>query len=73
MFSTTEDNQHTVLIQVYEGEHQMTANNRLLGKFELSGVRPARRGIPQIRVSVHGFDPYLCFFFSLRYEKHEGE
>ncbi len=41
-----------VLIQVFEGERSRTRDNNLLGKFELSGIPPAPRGVPQINVSV---------------------
>ncbi|MFO7245039.1 MAG: molecular chaperone DnaK [Actinomycetes bacterium] len=51
VFSTAEDNQPSVLIQVYQGERSFARDNKLLGTFELSGIAPAPRGVPQIEVT----------------------
>ncbi|GAN85989.1 molecular chaperone DnaK [Komagataeibacter intermedius] len=50
-FSTAEDNQNAVTIKVYQGEREMAADNKLLGTFDLTGIAPAPRGVPQIEVT----------------------
>src|SRR5574342_862584 len=50
VFSTADDNQTAVTIKVYQGERDMAADNRLLGQFNLEGIPPAPRGVPQIEV-----------------------
>ena len=51
VFSTAEDNQPSVLIQVYQGEREFARDNKPLGTFELTGIAPAPRGVPQIEVT----------------------
>ena len=51
VFSTAQDNQNSVTIQVYQGERPMAVDNKSLGQFDLSGIAPAPRGVPQIEVS----------------------
>lgn len=51
VFSTAEDNQPAVTIKVYQGEREMAASNKLLGEFNLEGIPPAQRGLPQIEVT----------------------
>ncbi len=51
IYTTAEDNQTSVLIKVYQGERKVASENRLLGQFELTGIPPAPRGVPQIEVS----------------------
>jgi molecular chaperone DnaK len=50
VFSTADDNQSAVTVRVFQGERQMCADNRLLGQFNLDGIPPAPRGVPQIEV-----------------------
>jgi molecular chaperone DnaK len=51
VFSTADDNQQAVTIKVYQGEREMAADNKLLGQFDLMGIPPAPRGVPQIEVT----------------------
>ncbi|KHJ53590.1 molecular chaperone DnaK [Aureimonas altamirensis] len=51
VFSTAEDNQNAVTIQVFQGEREMAADNKMLGRFNLEGIPPAPRGVPQIEVT----------------------
>jgi molecular chaperone DnaK len=51
VFSTAEDNQSAVTIRVFQGERELAANNKLLGNFDLAGIPPAPRGVPQIEVT----------------------
>jgi molecular chaperone DnaK len=51
VFSTAEDNQNAVTIRVYQGEREMAADNKMLGNFDLMGIPPAPRGVPQVEVT----------------------
>src|SRR5690606_5684820 len=51
LFSTAEDNRTAVTIRVFQGEREMAADNKLLGQFDLVGIPPAPRGVPQIEVT----------------------
>jgi len=51
IFSTAEDNQSAVTIRVFQGERKMANDNKLLGQFNLEGISPAKRGVPQIEVT----------------------
>ena len=51
VYSTAEDNQQAVTIRVFQGEREMAADNKMLGNFDLVGIPPARRGVPQIEVT----------------------
>ena len=50
-FSTADDNQNAVTIRVFQGEREMCADNKMLGQFDLTGIPPARRGVPQIEIT----------------------
>ena len=52
VFSTAEDNQSAVTIRVFQGEREMAADNKMLGQFDLVGIPPAPRGVPQIEVAL---------------------
>lgn len=66
IFSTAADNQAVVKIKVFEGERGLTEHNNLLGEFELSGIPPSKKGVPQIEVEF-GLDANglltVCFDF----------
>src|SRR2546426_12504641 len=51
VFSTAEDNQNAVTIRVFQGEREMASDNKMLGQFDLVGLPPAPRGVPQIEVT----------------------
>src|SRR3546814_21260 len=51
VFSTADDNQQAVTIRVFQGEREMAADNKMLGQFDLVGIPPAPRGVPQIEVT----------------------
>jgi molecular chaperone DnaK len=51
VYSTAEDNQNAVTIRVFQGEREMAADNKLLGNFDLVGIPPAPRGVPQVEVT----------------------
>ena len=51
MFTTVQDNQNQILIAVYEGERAMAKDNHFLGQFDLTGIPPAPRGVPQVEVT----------------------
>ena len=51
IYSTAEDNQQAVTIRVFQGEREMAADNKMLGQFDLVGIPPARRGVPQVEVT----------------------
>ena len=51
IFSTATDNQNTVIVKVFQGERELTSDNKLLGQFDLNGIPPSPKGIPQIEVT----------------------
>ena len=70
MFTTDADNQTCVEVCIYEGERYRTKDNNLLGKFNLDGIAPAPRGVPQIEVTytldANGTEIFSIFFRFLR-------
>ena len=67
VFSTAEDNQSAVTIRVFQGEREMAANNKLLGNFDLAGIPPAPRGVPQVEVTFD-IDAYGIVQVSAKYK-----
>ncbi len=60
-YSTATDNQTTVSIRVFQGEREMVADNKLLGQFDLGGIPPSPRGVPQIQVQIYEYSGYLRY------------
>lgn len=61
-FSTAEDNQPAVDIQVYQGERSIARDNKLLGTFKLDGIRPARRGTPRLKLPLISMSMVLLMY-----------